>query len=64
MGRLDIDVPLTPSVDPIGPVLVTRKWERMDDTIIVQHADLEISVRWRHRSGLPFGGEGMHDGPP
>ena len=42
MGRLDIDVPLTPNVDPIGPVLVTRKWERMDDTIIVQHADLEI----------------------
>ena len=64
MGRLDIDVPLTPSVDPIGPVLMTRKWERMDDTIIVQHADLEISVRWRHRSGLPFGGEGMHDVPP
>jgi len=64
MGRLDIDVPLTSSVDPIGPVLVTRKWERMDDTIIVQHADLEISVRRRHRSGLPFGGEGMHDVPP
>jgi len=61
MGRLDIDVPLTSSVDPIGPVLVTRKWERMDDTVIVQHADFEISVRWRHRSGPPFGGEGMHD---
>ena len=64
MGRLDIDVPLTPSVDPIGPVLVTRKWECMDDTIIVQHADLEIPVRRRHRSGLPLGGEGMHDVPP
>jgi hypothetical protein len=64
MGRLDIDVPPTSSVDPIGPVLVTRKWERMDDTIIVEHADFEISVRWRHRSGLPFGGEGMHDVSP
>ena len=57
MGRLDIDVPSTPSVDPIGSVLVTRKWERVDDTIIVQHSDFEISVRWRYRSGLPFGGE-------
>ena len=57
MGRLDIDVPSTPSVDPIGSVLVTRKWERVDDTIIVQHADFEIPVRWRDRSGLPFGGE-------
>jgi hypothetical protein len=57
MGRLDIDVPSTPSVDPIGSVLVTRKWKRVDDTIIVQHADFEISVRWRYSSGLPFGGE-------
>ena len=57
MGRLDIDVPSTASVDPIGSVLVTRKWERVDDTIVVQHADFEISVRWRYRSGLPFGGE-------
>jgi hypothetical protein len=57
MGRLDIDVPSTPSVDPIGSVLVTRKRERVDDTIIVQHADFEISIRWRYRGGLPFGGE-------
>jgi hypothetical protein len=64
MGRLDIDVPFTPSVDPIGSVLVTRKWEGMDDTIIVQHADFEISVRWRHRSGLPFGWNCMHDHSP
>ncbi len=57
MGRLDIDVPSTPSIDPIGSVLVTRKWKRVDDTIIVQNADFEISVRWRYSSGLPFGGE-------
>jgi hypothetical protein len=63
MGRLDVDVPFTPSVDPIWSVPVTRKGERMDDTIVVQHADFEISVRWRRRSGLPFGREGMHDVP-
>jgi hypothetical protein len=45
--RLNVDVLSIRSIDPSGPVLVTWESDRVDQSIIVQHADFEISVKWR-----------------
>lgn len=46
MRRLNEDLLLIQSIDPFGPILVTWEHERVDNSIIVQDADFEISVRW------------------
>ena len=48
MRRLNVGVPFTRSIDPFGSIFVTGELERVDNSIIVQDADFEISVRWRN----------------
>src|SRR5207344_2917327 len=48
MRRLNEDVLLVQSIDPFGSIFVTGEHERVDNSIIVQDADFEISVRWRN----------------
>jgi hypothetical protein len=43
MRRLNVDM-IVGTIDPTGTVCVTREHERVDDTIIVQDANLEIAV--------------------
>jgi hypothetical protein len=48
MRRLNVDVLLILSIDPFGSISVTGEHERVDNSIIVQDANFEISVRWRN----------------
>jgi hypothetical protein len=46
--RLNVDALSIRSIDPLGSIDATREHERVDDSIIVQGADLKVSVRWRN----------------
>jgi hypothetical protein len=45
---LNVDVLLVERVGPFAAIFATGELERVDNSIIVQDADFEISVGWRN----------------
>jgi hypothetical protein len=61
MRRLNVDALCICSIDPLGSIFVTREDKRVDDSIVAQGADFEVSISWRNCNGKPFCGQRMHD---
>lgn len=44
MCRLKVEVLPVGVVDPLGTIPVTREYDRVDDAVIVEDTDFEVSV--------------------